>query len=177
MAVKGSSRRKGRKSSGKRPRCRSCRRRPQRGGATHELLVKFPSGVRAEVGQGPLVSKEEVTEKPRVEIIGPSFLKTLVCTDPDAPGGNAPWLHWLVINWKGESLESQPSGELMSWAPPTPPTGSGEHGYEFRVFKQRGAISAEKPLARAAFPLEYFVAANSLELVAEASFRVAATDA
>lgn len=174
MAVKGTSRRRGKKSSGKRPRCRLSRRRQRGGATTPELLVRFLSGVRAEVAPGPLVSKEKVTEKPRVELLGSPYLKTLVCTDPDAPGGNAPWLHWLVTNWKGEELESQPSGELMGWAPPTPPPGSGEHRYVFRVFKQRGAISAAKPLGRAAFPLESFVSAHGLELVAEASFRVAA---
>jgi phosphatidylethanolamine-binding protein (PEBP) family uncharacterized protein len=156
--------------SQKRPRCS---RRRQRGGTaiSKKLLVRFPSH--------PLLIKERTIEQPNIEYNGyeAGDLKTLICTDPDAPGPNAPWLHWLVVNWKGAQLEVQSAEEIVAWAPPTPPPGSGVHRYQFRVFKQEGPIRSNPPAGRAAFPLDSFVAEHRLIPLAETTFRVAAAAA
>lgn len=104
--------------------------------------------------------------KPAVKILSPSSNPLLlVCTDPDAPSPNAPWLHWL----------SRYPEDIVPWAPPTPPAGSGIHRYQFRLFEAPGPITSLKPPAtRAAFPLEEFVTQNRLKLLDMKELRVAA---
>jgi phosphatidylethanolamine-binding protein (PEBP) family uncharacterized protein len=161
----------------KRPRCRS---RRQRGGAQPTLKIIFPSGAAAATTAEPepLFKKENTIPQPSIKLEAASpGLKTLICTDPDAPGGAAPWLHWLIVNWKGDS-EPNPEEIVMPWAPPTPPPGSGEHRYQFRVYAQPGGTAISLPKAtnnRAAFPLDSFIAKHGLQLLAEASFKVAAS--
>jgi hypothetical protein len=162
MAVK----RRGRALSRKR-KCSRRSRRFQRGGNPSGVLeVSWPGGA-ATAAPGPLLSRGLVAAQPAVKILSSSENPLLVvCTDPDAV--ETPWLHWL----------SRYPGDIVSWAPPTPPAGSGIHRYQFRLFEAPGPLPPLKPPAtRAAFPLEEFVAQHRLKLLDMKEVRVAAAAA
>jgi hypothetical protein len=165
MAVK----RRGRALTRKRKCSRRSRRRQQRGGNPSGVLeVSWPGGA-ATAAPGPLLSRGLVAAPPSVKILSPSPNPLLlVCTDPDAPSPNNPWLHWLRRLSRGQE-------DIVPWAPPTPPAGSGIHRYQFRLFEAPGLLPPLKPPAtRAAFPLEDFVAQNRLKLLDMKEVRVAA---
>jgi phosphatidylethanolamine-binding protein (PEBP) family uncharacterized protein len=141
------------------------------------LEVIFPDGTKAaEVGSSPLMKKEAATSEPKVtwKAGEADKLYTLLCTDPDAPAPNAPWLHWLVINCKGDDPSTGTT--VMSWAPPTPPPGSGIHRYQFKLFLQptTAPIESRSPKGRAAFSSDAFIQSNKLQLLEEREIRVAA---
>jgi phosphatidylethanolamine-binding protein (PEBP) family uncharacterized protein len=160
-------------------RARTRRHRVHRGGHVPDSLkVVVQSGAAAGpegAADTPLFTKEETRQQPAVSWVRnrPADLYTLVCVDPDAPGPNAPWLHWLVANCAGEGVAS---GEVVvPWAPPTPP--SGTHRYIFKLYRQAGAgpvdmsdVVRERP----AFPLEGLVAEKGLVQVDSKEYRVAA---
>ncbi len=155
---------RGRALTRKRKCSRRSRRRQQRGGNTSGVLeVSWPGG-QAATPAGPLLSRGLVAAKPAVKILSPSGNPLLlVCTDPDAAA--TPWLHWL----------SRYPEDIVPWAPPTPPAGSGIHRYQFRLFEAPGPLPPLKPPAtRAAFPLEEFVAQHRLKLLDMKEVRVAA---
>lgn len=145
--------------------CSRRSRRCQRGGNPSGVLeVSWPGGA-ATAAPGPLLSRGLVVAQPVVKILPPSGNPLLlVCSDPDAPAGI--WLHWLVAN-PGRSPE-----DIVPWAPPTPPKGSGIHRYQFRLYEISG-LPPPAPKSRAAFPLESFVVEHGLKLLDEKEIRVA----
>jgi phosphatidylethanolamine-binding protein (PEBP) family uncharacterized protein len=106
-----------------------------------------------------------VAAQPTVKILSPANPLLLMCTDPDAPAGT--WLHWLVAN------PHRSPEDIVPWAPPTPPKGSGIHRYQFRLYEMTGPAPPALN-SRAAFPLESFVAQNRLKLLDTKEIRVAA---
>ncbi|XP_039875656.1 phosphatidylethanolamine-binding protein 4 [Simochromis diagramma] len=62
--------------------------------------------------------------------------------DPDAPNRSKPtsayWRHWLVVDIQGSALKKgQIEGTtLTDYKPPTPPSNSGFHRYQFMLFEQ-----------------------------------------
>jgi hypothetical protein len=145
----------------------SRRSRRQRGGQPSGVLqVSWPGGA-ASPAPGPLLSRGLVAAKPTVKILSPANPLLLICTDPDAPAGT--WLHWLVAN------PHRSPEDIVPWAPPTPPKGSGVHRYQFRLYEMPGSGPLPPaPKTRGAFPLESFVAQNRLKLLDTKEIRVAA---
>ena len=85
-------------------------------------------------------------------------LYTVILIDPDAPSAANPimaqWLHYLHTNIHGAYLMSRLSlvsslsarnaaGTLATYAPPSPPDGSGEHRYVLYVYEQSKEIDSE----------------------------------
>jgi len=92
-------------------------------------------------------------------------LYTLMMVDPDAPCRKHPvarsWMHWLVVNIKGDVT----NGDTISdYQPPAPPCGSGYHRYTFLAYKQNGSIDKDsiKISARAGFNVNKFHEKNQL---------------
>ncbi|KAJ2942927.1 hypothetical protein O0L34_g15117 [Tuta absoluta] len=83
---------------------------------------------------------------------------------PDAPSRQNPvrrnWLHWLVVNIPGKSLNK--GSVLAEYNGPAPPKDTGAHRYVFLVFKQNDKINfaehfpAEEKGRRANFNLSNF---------------------
>ena len=85
------------------------------------------------------------------------------------------WLHWLKMNIKlGEGRDGN---EVMSYSPPKPPLGSGEHRYYFLVLLQPDKIEKGKmaDAARANFPAKKFIDSVGLKLVDHVMFRTEAS--
>uniref|UniRef100_UPI00398F40F4 phosphatidylethanolamine-binding protein 4 n=1 Tax=Pristiophorus japonicus TaxID=55135 RepID=UPI00398F40F4 len=66
----------------------------------------------------------------------------LIVVDPDAPSRQNPkyrfWRHWLVTNIPGRDLRAGVvQGKVLSvYRPPTPPSGTGYHRYQFFLYEQ-----------------------------------------
>lgn len=81
---------------------------------------------------------------PNIYFSGADKRKTyvLMMVDPDAPNRANPtsahWRHWLVVNIKGSDLKrGQLKGTtLTEYHPPSPPSKSGFHRYQFLLFEQ-----------------------------------------
>ena len=78
-----------------------------------------------------LVDNNETTQvstkaKPIITLYQMPY-STLIMYDPDAPSGT--YLHYLVINIANGNINS--GHTVISYAPPTPPPGSGSHRYIF----------------------------------------------
>ncbi|XP_026042450.1 phosphatidylethanolamine-binding protein 4 isoform X1 [Astatotilapia calliptera] len=101
----------------------------------YECLI-IPKSLREQVSQ--------VWKAPQVYFSTAQKKKTyvLVMVDPDAPNRSKPtsayWRHWLVVDIQGSALkEGQIEGtSLTDYKPPTPPSNSGFHRYQFMLFEQ-----------------------------------------
>ncbi|XP_005729444.1 phosphatidylethanolamine-binding protein 4 isoform X2 [Pundamilia nyererei] len=101
----------------------------------YECLI-IPKSLREQVSQ--------VWKAPQVYFSTAQKKKTyvLVMVDPDAPNRSKPtsayWRHWLVVDIQGSALkEGQIEGTtLTDYKPPTPPSNSGFHRYQFMLFEQ-----------------------------------------
>ena len=93
---------------------------------------------------------------------------TLLCVDPDS--SQPAWLHWLVVNCKGDSPSTGIS--LINWEPPTPPTGT--HRYFFNLYSHAYPLAIDAPNSRSAFNTDEFVSENGLKLVDQFMVRVKA---
>jgi len=77
--------------------------------------------------------------QPKVTYIAdPDFYYTLLMTDPDAPSRQNPnkgeWVHWLIFNIPGNSVQL---GEIKyHYVGAGPPKGTGLHRYVLMVFNQ-----------------------------------------
>ena len=97
------------------------------------------------------LTMKETASKPIVSGIPTDGCYTLVMIDPDAgkANKNSPrtgkyYLHWLVTNITDGSVErGQTKG---TYAPPTPPSGSGPHEYRFQLYKQECGILNTKQI-------------------------------
>ncbi|XP_078588465.1 phosphatidylethanolamine-binding protein 4-like isoform X1 [Branchiostoma floridae x Branchiostoma japonicum] len=97
----------------------------------------------------------------------------LVMVDPDAPSAKNPemayWRHWLVTYILGEDLQkgiqsqdwSSVGRTLTTYAPPTPPPGSGRHRYRFLLFLEPPThpiiLTQEQQKHRGKFDLKAFL--------------------
>ena len=107
--------------------------------------------------------------------------------DPDAPNRADPkaaqWLHWLVVNIPGKSLQWVSSSDhclcpgedlsggdvslgkvLMQHNGPSPPQGSGPHRYVFLVYEQPRSVRARVSRNRAGFDIEKWTSSRSNNL-------------
>ncbi|XP_072914517.1 phosphatidylethanolamine-binding protein 4 isoform X2 [Hemitrygon akajei] len=70
------------------------------------------------------------------------MMYVLIMVDPDAPSKSNPvfrhWRHWLVTNIHGRDLlDGNVKGMVLSeYRPPTPPSGTGYHRYQFFLYEQ-----------------------------------------
>lgn len=176
VTSKGTRKRRTRRQGGRRSRSHPSRRAQKGGQLVPSLRVEFGGAAgAAAAAPGPLLSREQTQQQPEVSWSPSSPLSdtlySLVCIDPDAPAPNAPWLHWLVVNAAGSTPDS--GDELVRWAPPTPPAGTGTHRYEFTLYRQVAALRLPPPPLRAGFDLQSFEATNRLEPLTTVEIRVA----
>ncbi len=137
--------------------------------------IAFPATLSVLLGDGSpaaeqIVSLQVAKPEPQVSWSAPpSPFYTLMVIDPDAPAKPS-WLHWLVVNIDGSSTAT---GEtLVSWAPPSPP--SGIHRYYACLFRHEARVIAPAPKERGYFRPAEFIAANGLQPVAAAMWRTRA---
>jgi phosphatidylethanolamine-binding protein (PEBP) family uncharacterized protein len=160
---------------------RRLKRSKKRGGSATTVPIAdskslaFPATLSVLLGDGAsaaeqIVSLQAAKPEPRVSWPGPpSPFYTLMVIDPDAPAKPA-WLHWLIVNIDGSSTAT---GEtLVSWAPPSPP--SGIHRYYACLFRHEARVVAPAPKERGYFRPAEFIATNGLQPVAAALWRVRA---
>jgi len=102
----------------------------------------------------------------------PPTMYAIICWDPDATKKS--FLHWLVVNCA--STDNSDGKVLASWAPPSPPPGTGEHRYVLGLFKQAGPISIPEITDRTNFHPTNFATQNGLTPLAYRGFRVKAAD-
>uniref|UniRef100_A0A7M4F947 Phosphatidylethanolamine binding protein 4 n=1 Tax=Crocodylus porosus TaxID=8502 RepID=A0A7M4F947_CROPO len=91
----------------------------------------------------------------------------LIMADPDAPSRSDPkfrfWRHWLVIDIQGSDLRAgHLRGHVLTdYVRPTPPSRSGYHRYQFRLYEQPAheaiSLSPEEAASLGSWPLERFV--------------------
>ncbi|KAH7932020.1 hypothetical protein HPB52_024997 [Rhipicephalus sanguineus] len=86
----------------------------------------------------------------------------LIMVDPDAPSRNAAkqrsWMHWMVNN-ANSATELHKGEQLMPYAGPTPPPGTGQHRYVFLTYCQGGKTvngANLKPAQRNKFDVDDF---------------------
>ena len=105
--------------------------------------------------KGQRLNRSKTKNKPRVKLS--SGLFTLMMWDPDAPQGT--WLHWLVTNIPGDIARGT---DVVMYAPPTPPPGTGVHRYHFTLFPQTHRISVEH-VDRQDFSIQSFATRYGLQ--------------
>nr|XP_056716889.1 phosphatidylethanolamine-binding protein 4 [Euleptes europaea] len=91
----------------------------------------------------------------------------LIMVDPDAPSRANPkyryWRHWIVINIGGADLKTgRVQGHVLSdYIPPTPPSRSGYHRYQFQIYEQPEyeaiSLSTEEKAFSGSWNMENFV--------------------
>jgi len=100
--------------------------------------------------------------------IAPETLYTILIWDPDAPSPS--YIHFLATNLRSSNLSTGQT--LLSYEPPTPP--SGVHRYYTTVYRQKQLINVPVPSQRANFDVEELVNTYSLEKIGEKMIRVGA---
>ncbi|MEV0028475.1 YbhB/YbcL family Raf kinase inhibitor-like protein [Nocardia sp. NPDC050793] len=101
-----------------------------------EAMVKY-GDVR--VSPGVKLSVEQTASAPELEWpLRENGTHTVLMFDVDAPSRATShglcWLHWAVGNIPG--LDIARGAEIVSYAGPTPPKGSGPHRYVLAVYRQ-----------------------------------------
>lgn len=139
------------------------KQRKQRGGS---FQVRFGG----KIIQNPLSVKNFPKNIPQVNFKGLG-LYTVIMWDPDAPASS--WLHWLVVN--AEEGDVKRGEELLSYAPPTPP--SGTHTYHIAIYSQKGPLQVEAPAERGYFNHESFIKEYELLEVGHMNFQVGSNSA
>ncbi|XP_059497081.1 phosphatidylethanolamine-binding protein 4 isoform X2 [Stegostoma tigrinum] len=114
-----------------------------------ELLVIYPDLGNAACAVIPrcrqfrrLMSEE--WGEPRVKFVQAKkdMNYVLIMVDPDAPSKENPkyrfWRHWLMTDIHGKDLQTGfIQGTVLSeYRPPTPPSGTGYHRYQFFLYEQ-----------------------------------------
>lgn len=112
-------------------------------------------------------------QEPLVQI-DPQGCYTLIMVDPDAGAGRGRetgfyFLHWLVMNISGGSLERAKT--IVDYFPPSPP--SGKHEYIFKLYKQDCSITyaVNRPIELSNWNLQDFVKKYELKQVTELTMR------
>jgi len=106
----------------------------------------------------------------------PNKYYTLVMYDISAPTpenpANSPYLHLLTVNIPGMDI---PKGNIVvSYVPPSPPSGSAPHMYIIDIYEQPGLISLESVTDRVRYDLAGLVNRTGLVLTKRFSFFVEA---
>ena len=101
----------------------------------------------------------------------PTGYYSVLMTDLSAPRPqdpyNSPYLHWLVVNIKGDINK----GDVVAdYTPPNPPVGSDAHRYTIEIYRQSGKVDASPIKERARFNRLSFI--HNKTRVAALSFRV-----
>jgi len=96
----------------------------------------------------------------------------IISWDPDAP--NKSLLHWMIVNCT--TADNSDGKVIASWAPPSPPPGTGEHRYIIGLFKQNGSIDVPEFADRTSFNATTFSTQHGLSPLAYKGFRVKAAD-
>lgn len=140
---------------------RKTKKYKKKGGA-NSMEVRYPSFI---------VNNNETNEKssknkPIISLYQMPY-STLIMYDPDAPSGT--YLHYLVINIPSGNINS--GDTIVSYAPPTPPPGSGTHRYIFEQLQQSSPFTFAEP-ERSNFDINNFKQQNGLALKATKQFRV-----
>lgn len=137
--------------------------------ATRNQIHIFYNGVK---GNSQLLQVTDTQSQPRL-LLTPSKegnLYTLLMSDPDAPAKS--WLHWLVTNIPGSAPDVSQGDEVISYAPPSPP--SGTHRYIFSLYEQPASIMVSAPDERGNFNVEMFERHHGLRKVASRTVKVPA---
>jgi len=98
------------------------------------------------VSQGNELNPTSAAHRPTVNYQGKEdYLYTLAMVDPDAPSRENPkvreWRHWVVVNIPGKDVSQ--GDVLSSYAPPTPPKGTGLHRYVFVLYEQQDTLNID----------------------------------
>ena len=119
--------------------------------------------------KGNLRSRSDTLAQPVVAWNAiPNTLHTVLMWDPDAP--EASWIHFLVINTPSANLSQGQT--LLSYEPPTPP--SGIHRYLVTVFQQPQKLEISAPEERGNFDVNAFIGTHALQKIGEKMIRVKA---
>ncbi|XP_069610603.1 phosphatidylethanolamine-binding protein 1-like [Ranitomeya imitator] len=113
----------------------------------HPLTVSYGPVVIEELGQ--VLTPTQVQNRPTSiswEGMDGNKLYTLVLTDPDAPSRKTPkfreWHHFLVINMKGNDINS--GCVLSDYIGAGPPKGTGLHRYVWLVYEQKEQLNCDE---------------------------------
>ncbi|XP_075691463.1 phosphatidylethanolamine-binding protein 1-like [Rhinoderma darwinii] len=113
------------------------------------LSVNYGPVAIEELGQ--VLTPTQVQNRPTSiswEGMDSNKLYTLVLTDPDAPSRKNPkfreWHHFLVINMKGNDINS--GSVLSDYIGAGPPKGTGLHRYVWLVYEQKGELKCGERL-------------------------------
>lgn len=158
------------------PRTRRRRRMPQkkqRGGQVEGL--QFPQTARLTVKFGAVEAAGQalqlvtVQEKPVVQWSPPptETYITFIVFDPNAIAKS--WIHWLVVNCERDGPMS--GEEILEWAPPAPPAGTGLHTYYFATFSHQYPIHVDDVKERGYFNIGEFVKKYVIQPLNIVSFR------
>lgn len=142
--------------------------------ASNVMLVQYPN--RACVLIGNHLLPEEVVECPNISWEAETdCLYTLMMVDLDSPSSSddalSPWLHWLVINLPGCTLDIRQGDLIAQYVGVSPAKGSGVHRYVFIAYTQAKRIRLTKserfaitrgPNMRSKFLVRNFVDDNNL---------------
>jgi phosphatidylethanolamine-binding protein (PEBP) family uncharacterized protein len=121
------------------------------------LSVRFKN---RPISSGSRVLQSTTVTPPTVSLpaASASHLYCIVMIDPDAPSASSPvmaeWLHYLQCDVPGHELaagltlaassssssSALPAGLLATYAPPTPPPGTGPHRYVLHALRQSGRL-------------------------------------
>jgi phosphatidylethanolamine-binding protein (PEBP) family uncharacterized protein len=112
------------------------------------------------------VSQNQASKMPKIQLY-PIRYSTFIMYDPDAISGT--YLHYMVVNIKNGILTS--GDEIIPYAGPTPPPGSGTHRYIFEQYEQSSPFSIAAP-ERSKFDLSNFKKTHNLALKATKLFNV-----
>ncbi|KAL9413392.1 hypothetical protein AB3S75_041962 [Citrus x aurantiifolia] len=138
-----------------------------------KMTVTYNS-VKQQVYNGHEMFPSQVTEKPKVEVLGGDMRSffTLIMTDPDVPGPSDPYLrehlHWIVTDIPG-TTDASFGKEVVNYEIPRPNIGI--HRFVFLLFKQkRRQTEMSVPASRDRFNTRKFAEENDLGLPVAAVF-------
>lgn len=137
--------------------------------------VKYASGTIINLGAELTPAQvKDIPEYLSWRVDEPNALYTLCLTDPDAPSRADPkyreFVHWLVVNVRGQDISSGQT--LVEYAPSSPGKDTGLHRYCLLLYKQpTGFISPDfKPInssssreERRSFRIRDFAVKNGLQ--------------
>jgi len=129
------------------------------------------------------LSEQETSVQPQISISNAEGPYTLIMIDPDAgkksPTNKSPgntkglyYLHWLVVNIPVSGDVTQ-GDALVPYAGPTPPPNTGQHRYQFILYKQSvGIVKGMNIRERSNWSLQNFLEGKGLTEVARETIRV-----
>ena len=146
------------------------KKRVQRGGQEPTPLFRVSFAERRVNGAVIPIAMAQQAPTTLWEAPEDGSLRTLLAHDPDATAPS--WIHWLVINSNGKNTNS--GQEVMSWAPPSPPPGTGEHRYMFTLYSHTYPIHMATPSQRGNFDVAEFEKIYGLKKLTSTYFKASA---